>query len=83
MNLVTIKFPDSGGNRVGTCNLPWVDGKSLKQYFHEPVLKQEGIVARALRCHIYRETENLKVRMSYVPKVGETLTLVFAGRGMS
>lgn len=75
--LVTLRFPDSTGNRVGTIRLRWYKGKALKLYMHEPALRAEGLMARSFRCSIYREN-NEKVRSAYQPKPGETLTFVFA-----
>ena len=79
MKVVTIIFPDKSGARKGTVRLRWVQSKSLQQYLHEPVLKAEGLIARSMRCYIYRSDAS-KVRLQYVPKAGETLTFLYAPR---
>lgn len=79
---VKIVFPDSQGNRRGTCVLPWARGKRLQHYFHEPVLKAESLISRSKRCYIYRE-DGTKVRLQYEPNPSETITLVLAPRAAS
>jgi len=79
---VTIRFPDSTATRVGTAVVPWVGGKTLKLYLHDPVLKAEGLIGLSFHCYIYRENGE-RIRLQYVPNSGETLTFVLATRAMS
>lgn len=82
MSEVTVVFPDNTGTRRGTCRLPWAKGKRLQYYLHDQPLKAEGLLARSMRCYIYRSTGE-KVRLRYEPKPGETLTFVYAPRAVS
>jgi hypothetical protein len=82
VNEVTIIFPDNTGTRRGTCKLPWVQGKRLQYYLHDPPLRYEGLIKRSMRCYIYK-SDGTKVRLQHEPRPGETLTFVYAPRAVS
>lgn len=71
---ITIVWPSEGG-RSGVIQLPWVQGKLLKQYLLHPQLRQYGVGALIKKCRVYN-ADKVRVRTIYSPKSGDTIVFV-------
>jgi len=73
VSTVVIVFPHQG--LVGTVSLPWVKNKTVKDYFHEPAVKQYGLCAKKKHHKVYTP-DGTTVKLNYSPKEGERLTMI-------
>lgn len=74
--LVTIHFSNFGYGRAHI-NLPWVQGKKLKEYLHTPVLKKYALVNQVLKHggSGARDAQNRKVRLTSVLRPGDVVNV--------
>lgn len=73
---ITLSYPAPYEGRTEDV-LPWQEGKRLRDY-----LREKRLVARNTLCRTINELGE-KVRLNYVPRAGEKITLKFTGRAMS
>lgn len=65
------------GQRVVTLELPYVRGKSLRQYLKDPVAMPFGLAGRRVNSgSCFMKLDNTKVRLSYELRPGEEIILV-------
>ncbi len=79
--LIRIIFPGKGG-RTGEIALYWVAGKQIRDYFKDPKLRPHGLMALRSSCRL-TDGNHRRLRLTYVPKPGDTVVLQRAGRAMS
>lgn len=73
---VTIVFQDrQGSGRVGRCELPWIQGKSVRGYLKDGTFASLGMTGYAMRCKMYNSKKSV-VRLYYVPTPGDLVVLV-------
>jgi hypothetical protein len=57
----------------------WSPGYTLKNYFHQPPLKQHGLLGMWKRCKTY-DQHHRKVKLIYIPQPGDTIVMSRARR---
>ena len=72
--MITLVFPASGGRKM-KAELPFVPGRTLRDYLRDPELRKYNLVGVALRSRrLDHERRRLKMRSSLVD--GTTVTLM-------
>jgi hypothetical protein len=74
--LVTIHFSNFGYGRAHI-NLPWVQGKKLKEYLRTPILKKYALINQALQQggRGVRDVQNRKVKLTSVLRPGDIVSV--------
>lgn len=72
--LISLVVPKKGGGS-GQVFLPWVPGKSLRNYIRDPVLNGVLSVYQATYSRII-DHNNVKRRLSYEPREGDEIRFI-------
>lgn len=73
--LVTISFRRRDGKRAHI-HLPWQTGKQVRQYLHDPSLRQYALVGQVVRLGLMNQSCK-KLKLRSVPETGD---VIFVGR---
>lgn len=79
--LIRVIFPGPAG-RTGQVALPWQAEKQLRDYFKGSILRPYGLMGLRKHCRLTNQ-DHRRLRLTHVPKPGDTIILRRAGRAMS
>lgn len=79
--LIRIIFPGPGG-RTGEVALSWNAEKQIRDYFKGPELRQYGLMGLRTRCRMTDQHQR-RLRLTYIPKPGDTIVLQRAASAIS
>lgn len=71
--MITIVF--TNGPATGTTELPWIEGKQLRQYLHEYPLRQYGVGAKVFSSKFYN-LQKTAVKQYYTPPDGDVIVVL-------
>ena len=72
--MVTFIFPVRGG-RTGEAEMVWTEGRNIKSYFRDPLLKPYRLIAKRLRRTLINQATRERLRLISVPKPGDTILM--------
>ena len=79
--LIRVIFPGPAG-RTGEVALFWSEGKAIRDYFKDPELRPYGLMALRASCRMI-DQHHRRLRLTYVPRPGDTIIMQRAGKAMS